>query len=339
MKFSQAKGLEQVSSKHKSKLLDFMNKKILSKLNDMEKIDIDVIENYYFKNIMLDIILLTKDSNRKVRNTSYDMIAEITDFMTKRGFFENWLKLNLSILASSEPFLKSASIYSISRIFWQNRALNEYVPQLRNVFEVVILLFKESNKEIIKSNFLFIRVLLYILDNESTSANVKLILTSVFNMKEDLREEFKVKIRNLVKNLCLKLSFETIKMVFPKEHENLLNYINKYIVKKINKTTSDERKRQSVCDVSMSASIKDNLNNSFIDNTDLDVDEEEEFISKEFKKLDKKPREDEKRFFDRIESLQLNDDPDFVKPKQALKTDKKVEAVDKLFNTDKVIII
>ena len=336
IKFSQAKGLNLVNSKHKSKLLDFMNKKILVKLNEMENINIDVIENYYFKNIILDIILLTKDSNRKVRNTSYEMIADITDFMTKRGFFEIWLKLNLSILASSESFLKSASIYSISRIFWQNRSSNEFLPFLRNVFEVVILLFKENNKEIIKANFLFLRVLLYIFDNETTISNSKIILNSVFSMKEDLRDEFKVKIRNLVKNLCLKVSFETIKNVFPKEHDNLLNYINKYIVKKINKSISDDKKRQSVSDINMNTS--NNIDNSFIDNTDLDFDEEEDFISKEFKKIDKKKREDEKKFYDRIESLQLNDDPEFVKPKAAVQIDKKVEAIDKLLNTDKVII-
>jgi len=335
MTFSQSKGLDQVSSKHKSKLLYFMNNKILEKMSAMNEITNDIIENYYFKNIILDIILLTKDTNRKVRNTSYDMIAEITDFMTKRGFFENWVKLNLSLLASSESFMKSASIYSLSRIFWQNRENNTMLPYLKNVFEIVIMLFKDNNKEIIKANFLFMRVYLYISDLQSTVLSSKTVLQSVFSMKEEIREEFKVKIRNMVKSLLLKMGYDSIKAVFPKEHESLLNYINKYIVKKINKQLSDEKKKQSFNEEVIQEQ-NNNLNNSFIDNTDLDVDEEEEFISKEFKKLDKKPREDEKKFLEKIESLQLNEDEELFKPKVQVQKDKKVEAIDKLFNTDKV---
>jgi len=149
-----------------------------------------------------------------------------------------------------------------------------------------------------------------------------------------------------VKNVCMKVSYESLKNVFPKEHESLLNYVNKYMVRKMAQTPEEKKVNSSQMIVDNNNKSKNNinsskinLNHSFIDNTDLDFDEEEEFISKEFKKTDKKQREDEKKFLDRIESLQLNEDPDFAKPKPVVQVDKKLEAIEKLFKTDKVDLV
>jgi len=158
-------------------------------------------------------------------------------------------------------------------------------------------------------------------------------------MKDDLREEFKVKIRNLVKNLCVRLSYDSLKQIFPKEHEGLLNYVNKHLVKNPNSTISRNNLTTDI-EVDKPVSNKSKIDASFIDNADLDVDEEEEFISKEFKKTDKKSREDETmKLFEKIESLKLNEDPDAFKPKATVQVDKKSEAVERLFKTDKVDLV
>jgi hypothetical protein len=158
---------------------------------------------------------------------------------------------------------------------------------------------------------------------------IQKIIKSIFiESNEDVRKEFKVKIRNLLKNLIIKFSFDEIKKVVPKEVENLLVYINKYVVKKIKNITRDEE------------ALYGDLDNSvMLDNDENLLDEEEEYIQKEFNKIEKRKNDEEReKFFNRLEKLNIDeDDPELIKKHNESKvTNDKLDKIEQLFSKDNV---
>jgi hypothetical protein len=316
-------GLDNTNSKQKARLFEFILKILIQKLKKNERIDAETVQSQF--NILVEIVSLTKDMNRKVRNMAFEMIGETTDFMTESNLFGDWVRMIFALLTSNSQFLKSASINALARIFWAKRDDSSANKLLQETAEIVILLFKENSKEISKAVFLFLRVLLYQkIDNLGL---ISKILYSIFNeSNENIRNEFKVKIRNLIKSLIIKFSFEEVQKIFPKEEENLLLYINKHIVKKI-KTMNKE-------DELVYGNVK--LDNTvMMDNEENLVDEEEEFIEKEFKKVEKR-KLNEDRILGKLANLDLEeDDPEIIK-KIIDKVEKKPDKIEELFKKDNV---
>jgi hypothetical protein len=335
------KGLDNLTAKQKAKLFEFIVNILLKKFeqdSQNKSCQIDITECFSQLHILIEVVSLTKDMNRKVRNLSYEMIGKITEFMGEANLFNEWIKMILAILASNSSYLKSASINALARIFWQKRASGDSHLQklLSETSSVILLLLKENNKEITKSIFLFVRVLLYLNKNlfcshQETSAFISRILTAIFNdSNEDIKKEFKVKIRNLLKNLIIKFSYEEMRNLVPKDLESLLAYINKHVVKKIKTMTKEEEGIYGGSN-SLDHSV-------MMDNDENLLDEEEEYIEKEFKKLEKR-RNDEEKFLDRLDKLILDeDDPELVKKKMEAENNKneKMDKIDQLFNKDNV---
>ena len=359
-KFSnEYKGLDNLTPKQKAKLFDFIIEIVIKKVqaNTKNLSGVNIAESISQLHILIEIVSLTKDTNRKVRNLSYDMIGKITDFMKDSGLFNEWIKMILAILASASSFLKSAAINTLARVFWQLRNYlaesagdaHEYLKKLLlDTADIVILLTRENNKELTRSIFLFIRVLIYLTKNLSvinsnlnTYGNVnvnvsqvtisKIIYAIFTDTNEDIRKEFKVKIRNLLKNLIIQFSFEEIKKIIPKEYEALVVYVNKHVVKKIKNMTSEEE-----------AVYGGNLDHSvMMDNEENLVDEEEEYIAKEFKKLEKRRNEDEK-LLGNLEKFNLEeDDPELVRQRNEKETrgEDKLDKIDQLFKKDNVSLV
>lgn len=335
------KGLDNLSAKQKAKLFDFIVNIFLKKIEQDQKISkscVDITECFSQLHILIEIVSLTKDMNRKVRNLAYEMIGKITEFMSETNLFNEWIKMILAILASNSSYLKSASINALARIFWQKRNTgdNHLHNLLLDTSNVILLLLKENNKEITKSIFLFVRVLLYLNKNlfsghlETTSFINKIITAIFHDSNQDIKKEFKVKLRNLLKNLIIKFSYDEIKNLIPKDIESLLAYINKHVVKKI-KTMSKEEEGVYGGSNRLDHSV-------MMDNDENLLDEEEEYIDKEFKKLEKR-KNDEEKFFERLEKLQLEeDDPELIKKKMEaeINRNEKLDKIEQLFSKDNV---
>jgi len=335
------KGLEQINTKQKAKLFEFVLECLLKKIEKDQKngnqIDSKLLnENFH---IFVEIISLTKDLNRKVRNLAYEMIGKLTEFMQEINLYYEWVKIILGILASNSVYLKSAGINALARIFWQTRT-NKNLENLKIImesFDIVLLFFKEGNKEIIKSIYLFIRVLLYVLKtnfikNETTQVLINKIIHYCFiDASKDIQKEFKVKNRNLLKTLIINFSFEEIKKICPAEIHDLVFYVNKHMVKKIKNITKEEEEIYGK-----------NLDYSVImDNDEFYIDEEEEFIDKEFKKVDRK-KDDEELFLEKINKFNIyEDDPELLKNHNLAKAkdNQKGDKIEELFKKDNVFLI
>jgi len=332
------KGLDMINTKQKAKLFDFILENLLNKIGRDkklgEKLNNELLqENFH---IFVEIISLTKDLNRKVRNISYEMIGKLTDFMKEINLYNDWVKIILGVLASNSIYLKSAGINALSRIFWQNRSNSnlENLEIIVETFDIVLLFFKENNKEIIKSIYLFIRVLLYLLKtNFIKNSTTKILINKIIHYcfvdaTKEIQKEFKVKNRNLLKTLIANFSLEEIKSACPKEIDDLVQYVNKHMVRKMKNNQNDEEEIYGK-----------NLDYSCImDNDEFYIDEEEEFIDKEFKKTDKKGNDTE-MFLDKVNKFNIyEDDPELLKKHNLVKKDetKKVDKLEELFNKDNI---
>ena len=335
---SEKKGLSLITSKQQSKILEFIINKIITKNEPLKNISFNNL------NITLELIIaidsLTKDINKKVRNASFEIIGNITSFCTKHNLLDDWIKINISLLSSKNAFVESAGINSLSRIFWENRNLEKNSETIISNSEAVLAYFPYNNKEIIKSLFLYIRVLLYVIkttppkNKKSIDTIVhKVIFSTTQQMNEQMQKEFKVKLRNLFKNLIINYGYDYVKGAIDTKNENLKNliqYVNKTIVKKFNNNQEKEENEKLDNTVMM-----DNENNL--------LDEEEDYIKNEFKKINKPDKEIEKKFFQKIEKLNIaDDDLDDLRKKEleSLKKDdkkeEKIEKIEELFIKDYV---
>ncbi len=333
------KGLTLITSKQQSKLFEFIINQIIKKNNSLKDITINNL------NITLELLIaiasLTKDINKKVRNTSFEMIGNITSFCTSHNILEDWIKINLSLLSSKNAFVESAGINSLSRIFWENRNLEKTSETMIDNSEAVLAYFPFNNKEIIKSLFLYVRVLLYNIKSLPPK-NKKIIDTIIYKiifcttkqMNEQIQKEFKVKLRNLFKHLIINYGYDYVKSAIDSKNENLKNfvqYVNKNIVKKFNNNQENED--------------NDKLDNTvMLDNDNNLLDEEEDYIKNEFKKINKPEKEAEKKFFEKIEKLNIGDDDlDELRKKELEsikktenKKEEKIDKIEELFKKDYV---
>ena len=331
--FSNKKGLELISTKQKGKLFEYIIEKIIIKFEPLSNIKFeDIIIN---EDLLLNIISLTKNMNKKIRNIAYDIIGKLTEFFTKKNLFENWVKVILSILNSNDNTIKSSSINALSRIFWENRNELNIIENIISISNYLFPLFTSDNKEIIKSLFLFIRVLLFILKNSEDKNKIKInnddiikkiIISICSEMKKQNQKEFKVKMRNLFKNLIINYSYEKIKEFTPENFLSFIQYVNKHSVKKINEINKEEEELHGY--------NKNELDDSvMLDNENNLIDEEEDYIKKEFKKMNKIEKDKEARIIDKIENWDIaDDDIEEVRKKELEnnKKNKKEETLDKI---------
>ena len=325
------KGLTLISSKQQSKLYEFIISKIIKKYSDTENLK---FENMNISlELLIALVSLTKDINKKVRNTAFDIIGNITSFCTKKNIFNDWLKINISLLSSKNSFVESSCINALARIFWENRDLNNTTNQIIENSEAVYAYFPFNNKEILKSIFLYIRVLLYIIKihpindkNKMDSVIHKIIFCTTQQMNEQNQKEFKVKMRNLFKNLIINYGYDYVKNEIDPKNENIKNfvqYVNKNIVKKFSSENNENT---------------ENLNNDvMLDNENNLIDEEEDFIKNEFYKNTKNDKENiEKKFYNKIGKLNINENDPNEERQKELEELKKKEISEKNSNLDKI---
>ena len=332
------KGLTLITSKQQSKIFEFIINQIIKKN--------DSLKNIIFNNInislelLIAIVSLTKDINKKVRNISFEILGNITSFCTRHNILEDWIKINISLLSSKNTFVESAGINSLSRIFWENRNLEKNSEEMISNSEAVLAYFPFNNKEIIKSLFLYVRVLLYVIKtvppkNKKSIDTIihKIIFSTTQQMNEQMQKEFKVKLRNLFKNLIINYGYEYVKNSIDNNNENLKNfvqYVNKNIVKKFNNNQENND--------------NENIDNTvMMDNDNNLLDEEEDYIKNEFKKINKPEKEIEKKFFEKIEKLNIvDDDLDELRKKELESINKKntkeekIDKIEELFKKDYV---
>ena len=150
----------------------------------------------------------------------------------------------------------------------------------------------------------------------------KVIYSTLTKMVESYQKEFKVKIRNMFKNLIINFGYEKVKQATEEKHHSLISYINKHIVKKAKEISAEEELMHGYNPNDLDDTV-------MMDNEENLIDEEEEYIKKEFKKLEKKIEDKDKKIIKNIENLTIYDDDVDERRRKELELAKKEEEKDK----------
>ena len=272
MQFYANGGFKHATNKQKIKALEVLMESLT------EKGDITTMGDIY--NLIEELVLLTKEINKKTRNSAYELIGKLAGNSICYGKIESLIDLVGSALTSQRPELRAAALQSLARILWESKD-QPHLNKSMKLLEISLTLFDDTSKEVVKSAFLLVRVFLFMHQNPYDVT--QMITNKVFNMRDDLKREFKVKIRNLLKSLILKVGYEEVSALVPSEDRKLIHYINKFLVNKSKKDNYEaEVFAEDLNDVSMLGTLGD-----------LNKDEEEHFIENEFKKTEKRGHKDE----------------------------------------------
>ena len=151
-------------------------------------------------------------------------------------------------------------------------------------------------------------------------------------MTEKNQKEYKVKMRNLFKNLIINYSYLKIKEMTPEKYINFIQYVNKYSVKKINEMNKEEEELHGY--------NKSELDNSvMLDNENNLIDEEEDYIKKEFTKMNKTEKNKENKILDKIENWNImDDDIEEVRKKELELNNKKNKSEETLDKIEQIFL-
>ncbi|KAI5064175.1 hypothetical protein GOP47_0020845 [Adiantum capillus-veneris] len=191
-----------------------------------------------------EIVLATKETNIKTRNTAYDILVQLgrslkeTDPLGYDGKLIQFFTMIVGCLAGSTPHMRSAAITGLARLIYEFHDLCQTIPEL---LPSVLLLLQTKSREVIKSVLGFLKVVVARQPVEHLQQHLKSIVEGLLLWSDDSKNHFKAKIRVLFEMLVRKCGLQAVSAVTPEQHVKLLNHIRKMRDRK-EKTEGDDSK-------------------------------------------------------------------------------------------------
>ncbi|KAG0609787.1 hypothetical protein M758_7G013900 [Ceratodon purpureus] len=230
--------------------------------------------------LISEIVLATKESNKKTRNEAYDLLIEIGHGMKDEdtgGSQERLMQFFTMIvgcLAGSTPHMVSAAVVALARLLYEfSSELCHTVPDL---LPSALLLLKSKNREIIKSVLGLVKVVIARLPAAELDQHLRSLVEGLILWSDDSKNHFKAKVRAIIERLVRRCGMDSVAKVMPQEHMKLLTNIRK--TKEHNekkKKTTDEGEEAETKSVQSRASTarKSKWNHTDMFSDDDDDDE------------------------------------------------------------------
>ncbi|KAG6501722.1 RRP12-like protein [Zingiber officinale] len=225
---------------------------------------------------LTEIMLSLKEANKKTRNKAYDLLVEIGHVCVdeeKGGRQENLLQFfNLIAggLAGETPQMISAAIKGLARLAYE---FQDLVVVAFNLLPSTFLLLQRKNREIVKANLGFVKVLVAKSKADGLHMHLKTMVDGLLKWRDDTKNHFKAKVKLLIEMLVKKCGFDAVKAVIPEEHMKLLTNIRKIKERKERKSNSEADDESLVSRTTMSRHSKWNHTRIFSDFGDEDSDD------------------------------------------------------------------
>ena len=194
---------------------------------------------------LLEIIHCIKSSSRKTRDLCKTFVLNIGSKLHSFGLFMNMWNSLLAGLASNIDSTKSTTV-DILRLLLKNYSFSK--PQsmfatdldqdncLYSISNIVILLLKDSSKEVVRSSLKFLKTVIPYMSETTANSISSGVIQNIF-AKEDLNSSNKNNIKFVIEKLIKKVGFENLEKIFPLEHKKLLQHVLKESKKKSKKKT------------------------------------------------------------------------------------------------------
>ncbi|KAJ0091710.1 hypothetical protein Patl1_13651 [Pistacia atlantica] len=183
--------------------------------------------------------------NKKTRNRAYDVLVQIGhafgDVENGGGkeYLHQFFNLVAGGLAGETPHMISAAVKGLARLSYE---FSDLVSNAYKLLPSTFLLFQRKNREIIKANLGFLKVLVAKSPAEGLQMHLRSMVEGLLKWQDDTKNHFKAKI--ILNSVCstencnIPLSFfwkclsrnvalMLLKAVMPEEHMRLLTNIRK----------------------------------------------------------------------------------------------------------------
>lgn len=198
---------------------------------------------------LTEIILALKEANKKTRNRAYDILIQIGHACgdeEKGGKRENLLQFFNMVaagLAGETPHMVSAAVKGLARLAYE---FSDLVATACNLLPSTFLLLQRKNREIIKANLGFLKVLVTKSQPEGLQLHLMSMVESLLNWQDNTKNHFKSKVKHLLEILVKKCGLEAVKAVMPEEHMKLLTNIRKMKERKEKKLRAKSEARSQL---------------------------------------------------------------------------------------------
>ncbi|KAG4305432.1 hypothetical protein PORY_000988 [Pneumocystis oryctolagi] len=194
--------------------------------------------------ILSEVIIGTKDSNKKARYMAYNLLILMGNKMSKGGIIENskipevdtTSNLNANIqefftmvsagLAGSSPHMISATIVSITRLLFEFKdSLNpDFINQL---LSTVYMYIASNNHEIAKSALGFVKMTVVCLPVSIMQNRLPILIPNLMVWIHEHKGHFKAKVKNIIERMIRRYGFEIVEKEVPDQDKKLLTNIRK----------------------------------------------------------------------------------------------------------------
>ncbi|KAJ3257993.1 hypothetical protein HK103_004127 [Boothiomyces macroporosus] len=253
-----------------------------------------------------EVMLATKESNEKTRDSAYDcLITMCKKMMAGKGLsssgldrafksldieengahtpeisIKEFLMMVVAGLGGSSSHMQSASIASLGRLVFEFSTLLD-VELTLELLKTVIMCMSFKNREVTKAVLGFIKVAIVCLPEDVLETCVESIITSILEHTREHKSHFKSKARHIFERLIRKFSYEQVEQYFPEQDKKLIANIKK------RRDALKKRKAQPVeQDDTEAVKAKPNQAKSFekaFHDSDSELDSDDDYIPEQFK--------------------------------------------------------
>ncbi|CAM6087178.1 unnamed protein product [Calypogeia fissa] len=181
--------------------------------------------------LISEIILATKESNKKARNAAYDLLITIAhsveelDMDNSNTNLMRYFNMILGCLAGTTPQMVSAAVASLARLIYEFAStLCHTVPDL---LPSALLLLRSKNREVIKSVLGLVKVVIARLPAVDLEQHLSSMVQGLMLWTDDSKNRFKAKVREIIERMVRRCGMEAVAAVMPPEHMKLLTSIRK----------------------------------------------------------------------------------------------------------------
>ncbi|KAK7265474.1 hypothetical protein RJT34_33094 [Clitoria ternatea] len=179
---------------------------------------------------LTEIILALKEANKKTRNRAYEILVEIArafgdeDRGGNRNNLDQFFTMVAGGLFGETPHMISAATKGLARLAYE---FSDLVLTAFNWLPHIFPLFQRKNKEIIKANLGFLKVLVAKSKVDGLQMHLKSMVEGLLMWQDNTKNHFKAKVKLLLEMLVKRCGLEAVKAVMPEEHMKLLSNIRK----------------------------------------------------------------------------------------------------------------
>nr|CCA23612.1 conserved hypothetical protein [Albugo laibachii Nc14]CCA24154.1 conserved hypothetical protein [Albugo laibachii Nc14] len=181
-------------------------------------------------NLVGEIILCTKESNRRARETAFQLLLSLADYMraTSTNGLDEYIQIIFGGLAAKTPHMRSAAVLCLSRIVYEfgrsEMSIQKSMPQL---LETVLMLLHEKANEVIKAVIGFMKLGIAILSKRQLEPHLPAMVQGLLVWIGKSKHRFRAKTRVILLKLVRKFGFDTLENVIPPEDRPLLRHMKK----------------------------------------------------------------------------------------------------------------